>query len=324
MRPIAALLGSAVEHWRMWDGERRRRERLEQVEALLGTLAESLDVREVFETLSAVLQGFLPHHLAESHRAEPEARARFASWRSPAAATFRFAPTPSAERARARESQGLRDRRRHPGRARAGERAQPPDSSVGPALVAPCPAVDVGRDQGKSRASCTGSPGGTPAMTRICAPLVAARVALTLSHQRLAEEARVAAVSRERAERLEATVETLARAGVPQPEPRGRHLRPWKEALLQVGRVASSDTTVLITGESGTGKEVISRAGSSEIGASEQAVRRHQLRGAPRAAARVRAVRPREGRVHRRDRQPGWAGSSRPTEGRCSSTRSRR
>ncbi|MFN2385168.1 MAG: sigma-54 interaction domain-containing protein, partial [Thermoanaerobaculia bacterium] len=35
--------------------------------------------------------------------------------------------------------------------------------------------------------------------------------------------------------------------------------RAWKEALLQVGRVAPSDTTVLITGESGTGKEVISR-----------------------------------------------------------------
>jgi transcriptional regulator with PAS, ATPase and Fis domain len=33
---------------------------------------------------------------------------------------------------------------------------------------------------------------------------------------------------------------------------------PWKEVLRHVGRVASSETTVLITGESGTGKEVVS------------------------------------------------------------------
>src|SRR5262249_40063127 len=40
---------------------------------------------------------------------------------------------------------------------------------------------------------------------------IADRIALTLAHQRLAEEARIAAEARERAERLEATVETLAR-----------------------------------------------------------------------------------------------------------------
>ena len=62
LRPIAALLGSAVEHWRIWDAERRRRERLDQLEALLGTLAESLDVREVFPQLS------------DAHAADPAAR----------------------------------------------------------------------------------------------------------------------------------------------------------------------------------------------------------------------------------------------------------
>jgi two-component system NtrC family response regulator len=89
---------------------------------------------------------------------------------------------------------------------------------------------------------------------------IADRIALAVAHQRLAEEARVAAEARQRAERLTATVETLAR----QLEERERMRivgasASWKGVLEQVGRVASSDTTVLITGESGTGKEVVCR-----------------------------------------------------------------
>jgi GAF domain-containing protein len=63
LKPIAALLGSAVEHWRIWDLERRRRERLDQLESLLGTLAESLDIRAIFERLSRAIQPILPHDL---------------------------------------------------------------------------------------------------------------------------------------------------------------------------------------------------------------------------------------------------------------------
>src|SRR2546427_6865612 len=63
LRPIAALLGSAVEHWRIWDSERRRRERLERGETLLVTLAGSLDVGEVFQELSGGMQTILPHDL---------------------------------------------------------------------------------------------------------------------------------------------------------------------------------------------------------------------------------------------------------------------
>jgi transcriptional regulator with GAF, ATPase, and Fis domain len=77
--------------------------------------------------------------------------------------------------------------------------------------------------------------------------------------QRHAQEVRNAAEARARIERLEATVETLAsdlesreRGGVVGVS------SSWKETLRQVGRVASADTTVLVTGESGTGKEVIS------------------------------------------------------------------
>src|SRR5512145_2729386 len=78
---------------------------------------------------------------------------------------------------------------------------------------------------------------------------LADRLALMLSHQRLAVEARVAAEARERAERIEATVETLTREL--ETKGRGRFVGAsptWRYVLLDVGRVAASDTTVLITG----------------------------------------------------------------------------
>jgi transcriptional regulator with GAF, ATPase, and Fis domain len=89
---------------------------------------------------------------------------------------------------------------------------------------------------------------------------LADRIALVLSHRRLAEEARVAAESRERAEQLEARVEILARELDSRENSRVVGISPsWKETLRQVERVTTADTTVLITGESGTGKEVISK-----------------------------------------------------------------
>ena len=73
-----------------------------------------------------------------------------------------------------------------------------------------------------------------------------------------------------------------------------------QRVLGVVRKVAKSNSTVLIRGETGTGKELIAGAihhNSLRAGAQ---LRQGQLRGAAGEPARVRAVRPREGRLHRR------------------------
>ena len=84
-------------------------------------------------------------------------------------------------------------------------------------------------------------------------------------------------------------------------------------AILQVNRlirqVAPFDSNVLILGESGTGKEVVARAIHDCSRAPRAALRADQLRRHPGGTARERAVRPREGRLHRRARTPARAAS---------------
>jgi transcriptional regulator with GAF, ATPase, and Fis domain len=258
LRPIAALLGSAVEHWRIWDAERRRRERLDRLESLLGTLAESLDVREVFERVSAAVQSVMPHDLLALTELDDRSR----SFRVSAFAGVSDSPAPTGPIALTEEE---------------ARRGHLEFEIVRDALVEVAPSTDRNRlVRGTGMRSWLRVPvrlwgqvrgalvffGREPACYGDedveVARRFADRIALALSHHRLAEEARVAAEAAERAERLAATVETLAREL--ESRERGRIVgrsASWKETLSRVGRVAPSETTVLITGESGTGKEVV-------------------------------------------------------------------
>ncbi len=67
-----------------------------------------------------------------------------------------------------------------------------------------------------------------------------------------------------------------------------------------MAQIAETRTSVLVCGESGTGKELVARAIHELSDAARQAVRGGELRRDPGEAARERAVRPREGRLHRR------------------------
>jgi len=270
LRPIAALLGSAVEHWRLWDGERRRRERLERLEGVLETLGESLDVRDVFTRICDAVRPILPHDVVVLTELDLKRR----TLEIVASAGAADIPVPSEPMAlteaelaeRARDGVIVRDIPVEMAGETVRERTL---LASGMRSWLRVPVWTGGEVRGGlglfSRAPAAYGEADVEVAARL-----ADRIGLVLSHQRLAEEARHAAEARERAERLEATVETLTR----ELESRGRGRvvgvsRSWREVLVQIGRVAPSETTVLITGESGTGKEIVAdmiRRGSPRAG----------------------------------------------------------
>ncbi len=76
--------------------------------------------------------------------------------------------------------------------------------------------------------------------------------------------------------------------------------RAVREVLGRIVRIAPTDAIVLITGESGTGKELVAKAIHANSKRARAPVRPGQLRRHHRDAARERALRPRQGLVHRR------------------------
>jgi len=239
--------------------ELERLRRLDALDELLPTLAEVLDVRQVFarigeiakrviphDTLGLILvsddrQSLVPHAISGTGLVEmPDRVVLPAAIREYLASIGNFEivddiQTRELEKDLPPVKLGYRASLRLPIRSRGELIGGINFMSFTPALYTPADAVIARR--------------------------IADHIAMALSHQRLAEEAARAAEARERAVRLEARVRSLsdelAALG-------GFHRvvgdsPTWQAVLKQATQVAGTDTTVLLQGESGTGKEVVAR-----------------------------------------------------------------
>ena len=145
---------------------------------------------------------------------------------------------------------------------------------------------------------------------------VANQLAVALDREHLAELHRVRAEHERR--RLQAELQDLRS----QQSPIVFQSAAMADLLVRARRVASTDTTVLVTGESGTGKEMLAQTLHQLSGRRAKPVRDRRLRRHSRHAHRLGALRPRARRVHRRAAALQRAGSPWPTAAPCSSTRS--
>jgi transcriptional regulator with GAF, ATPase, and Fis domain len=258
---VADLLALAVYHDVVRSTEAVRRERLQSLDRLLQTMAESLDIRQVFDEVSEVVRGALPHDILALTAWGQQGR----SFRVYAMAGATV-DDPSFW-----ESTALNETDRtllHREPYIVADAAAGNDPSVRGRIfrrlgvrAALRVAMPLGSDVFGSLFFLAREPDRFSEEDFDFARQVAQHLALALSHQRLAEAARRNAEARETAARLEEQVAKLtreleSRAG------HGRligHSQRWKEVLAQAARVAQTETTVLLTGESGTGKEVVAR-----------------------------------------------------------------
>ena len=261
MDNVVDLLGLAFEHDAIIEREKLRRERIDSLRRLLQTMAGALDIRHVFDKVSEVVRGGLPHDmLVITSWGEDGASFRIYAMAGATAESDLFEPQPLS-------GDDLAQLRRDAYVIHDTDAEVPPASLRGQIfrrfgirsalrVLMPLGSEVFGSLFFLSRQTDRFSEDDIDFARR-----VADHLALALSHERLAEAARSQAESRETAARLEAQVATLTReleARTGQRRVVGQS-KQWKDVLAHAARVAHTETTVLLTGESGTGKEVVAR-----------------------------------------------------------------
>jgi len=258
---IADVVALALQHERLFRKEKERRQRSEALEALVPMLSKALDIREVFDQLSAAVAGILPHdRMALGLLSKDRKTVRIHAYTGERMADM---PQTIPIDDQARESADwsfflVSDIRREPGCCTEKFELMKRDG-IRSMLRVPI------RLEGEVV-------GGLNFLSRNVAQYreedadiarrIADQVALVLSHEKIAEEARIAAEAREEAIRLEGRVASLTEqlAAIGGARQIIGKSKGWREVLDFVSKVAPTETTVLLTGESGTGKEVVARA----------------------------------------------------------------
>src|SRR5215471_2714865 len=259
---IADLVAVALRHDRLFREERERRRRSEALEAMLPMLSKALDIREVFDQLSAAVGEILPHdRMALGLYTEDRKAVRIHAYTGDRVpdmpSTFRVEGDPKTE---ADWSFFLVRDLRQDAKC-CGEKYEALKKDGMRSLLR----VPV-RLEGEIVGGLTFFSKGTGryrAEDADFARRIADQVSLVLSHEKLAQEARIAAEAREEALELEGRVTSLMNAFASYlggPRQIIGNSKSWREALDLVAKVAPTETTVLLTGESGTGKEVVARA----------------------------------------------------------------
>jgi len=238
------------------DGERLRR--LEALDDLLPTLAGALDVREVFDRISAIARRVLPHDvMGLPLMMENGTDALVYAVTGNDIAFPQTVTIPEQERylmVEPWDCQVFDDIQEDP------VLRQLPPGLAGYRSVIRLPLrlrdKFVGLLAFASRQPALYSRGDVLVARRI-----AEHILVALSHAKLAEEAQRAAEARERAAALETRVKALTAevASLGGHRPIVGTSASWKAVLKQATQVASTETTVLLLGESGTGKEVVAR-----------------------------------------------------------------
>ena len=230
---------------------------LKVLDQLLDALTEILDIRDVFDRVSQVVQPVLPHDLmgiAEVNETFDSLCVYVAAGNTDIPRNYEMAvPDPEFLRS-SWDFLHIEDFPNHP----FGKKSLA--AKAGMKSVLATPIRFGGRLQASvnffSRQQNWFSESDVPLARRI-----ANHLALALSHYRLSEEARQRHLIEERAQQLDAQVRKLT------DELDARSVyrrvigesRPWREVLKQAAKVAATETTVLLQGESGTGKEVVAR-----------------------------------------------------------------